>query len=179
MSRFYSFVTFAIVSSESALLIRMWWISERKLHPQEIPHPLYVQNYSTATATCLSLQRWLFSLSIERDLVESDELAKSYIFWSTVEAVERNHILASDKLYQLKALQESGKKLEYLTMARTLPGYGEVVFPHCACDSRKYGRVILSVGESGVKLHACTEDGVLQVVCSSPDESTPRCSAGS
>lgn len=48
-------------------------------------------------------------------------------------------------------------------MARTLPGYGEVVFPHCACDSRKYGRVILSVGETGLKLHACTEDGVSQV----------------
>lgn len=92
-----------------------------------------------------------------------DELAKSYIFWSTVEAVERNHIRAHDKLYQLKALQESGKKLEYLSLARTLPGYAEVVFPHCACDSRKYGRVILSVGETNLKLHACTEDGILQV----------------
>ncbi|XKL66009.1 hypothetical protein PGB90_009429 [Kerria lacca] len=136
---------------------------ERKLHPHEFPHPLYVQNYSTATSTCLSLQKWLFSLSIEKGLVESDELAKLYIFWCAVEAVERNHIHASDKLYQLKALQESGKKLEYLAMARTLPGYGEVVFPHCACDSRKYGRVIISLGELGIKLHACTEDGVLQV----------------
>lgn len=49
-------------------------------------------------------------------------------------------------------------------MARNLPGYGEVVFPHCACDSRKYGRVIISVGASNLKLNACTEDGVLQVI---------------
>ncbi|XP_065220640.1 sorting nexin-27 isoform X2 [Planococcus citri] len=135
---------------------------ERKLHPQEFPHPLYIQNYTTATATCLSLQRWLFSSSIEKELIKNDELAKSYIFWNAIEAVERNHIRANDKLYQLKALQESGKKLEYLAMARTLPGYGEVVFPHCACDSRKYGRVIISIGEAGLKLQACTEDGASQ-----------------
>ncbi|KAK7571089.1 hypothetical protein V9T40_014693 [Parthenolecanium corni] len=135
---------------------------ERKLHSQEFPHPLYVQNYSTATATCLCLQRWFFSLSIEKELTETDELAKSYIFWNAVEAVERNNVRAGDILYQLKALQESGKKNEYLTMARSLPGYGEVVFPHCACDSRKYGRVIISVGASNLKLNACTEDGVLQ-----------------
>ena len=50
-------------------------------------------------------------------------------------------------------------------MVRSLPGYGEVVFPHCACDSRKYGRVIISVGAPSLKLYACTEDGVLQVIC--------------
>lgn len=49
--------------------------------------------------------------------------------------------------------------MEYLKLARELPGYGEVVFPHCACDSRKEGHVIVSVGTEGIKLHACREDG--------------------
>lgn len=47
----------------------------------------------------------------------------------------------------MKALQDAKKAPEYLSLARTLPGYGDVVFPHCGCDSRKEGHVIPAVGE--------------------------------
>lgn len=62
-------------------------------------------------------------------------------------------------MYQLKALQDQTRAVEYLKLARELPGYGEVVFPHCACDSRKEGHVIVSVGSVEIKLQACREDG--------------------
>lgn len=64
-----------------------------------------------------------------------------------VEEVNRNNIRAEGRLYELKALQDAKKASEYLALARTLPGYGDVVFPHCACDSRKEGHVIPAVGE--------------------------------
>lgn len=52
--------------------------------------------------------------------------------------------------------------LQYLKLARELNGYGDVVFPHCACDSRKEGHVIAAVGASAFKLHACKDDGILE-----------------
>lgn len=53
---------------------------ERKLQPNEYPHNLYIQNYSTATSTCLCIRKWLFSISKELTLI-SDTQATSYIFW--------------------------------------------------------------------------------------------------
>lgn len=53
---------------------------ERKLLPMEYPHNLYIQNYSTATSTCLLLRKWIFTLSKEIDLSE-DTLAETFFFW--------------------------------------------------------------------------------------------------
>lgn len=76
--------------------------------------------------------------------------------------MNRGCIHAGERLYQLKALQDNTRATEYLKLARELPGYGEVVFPHCACDSRKGGHVIVAIGSSSLKLHACREDGTLE-----------------
>ncbi|KAJ4447685.1 hypothetical protein ANN_09693 [Periplaneta americana] len=134
---------------------------ERKLQATEYPHNLYIQNYSTATSTCLAVRKWLFSLSRELSLA-SDDQATTFIFWQAVDDVNRGHIRADDRLYQLKALQDASRKNEYLRLARELTGYGEVVFPHCSCDSRKEGHVIASVGAASFKLQACREDGALE-----------------
>ncbi|XP_046677987.1 sorting nexin-27 [Homalodisca vitripennis] len=134
---------------------------ERKLQPTELPHHLYIQNYSTASATCLCVRKVLFSLRAELALA-ADEQAMQYIFWLAVDAVDRGHIRADDRLYQLKALQDSSRKNEYLALARELPGYGEVVFPHCGCDSRKEGHIIACIGINGFRLLACRNDGSLE-----------------
>ncbi|GAB6032423.1 Sorting nexin-27 [Chamberlinius hualienensis] len=134
---------------------------ERKLQPKEFPHNLYIQNYSTATSTCIRLRKWLFSLSRELQL-SSNELMLTYLFWQAVDDVNRGQIHAADKLYELKALQDSSRKTEYLKLARSLDGYGEISFPHCACDSRKDGHVVATVGQKCFKLQACKDDGVLE-----------------
>lgn len=120
--------------------------AERKLQPTEVPHQLYVQNYSTASSTCLIVRRWLFSIDRELSLPPGEQAAK-FIFYQSVDEVNRNNIRADERLYELKALQDAKKASEYLALARTLPGYGDVVFPHCACDSRKEGHVIPALGE--------------------------------
>ncbi|KMQ97925.1 sorting nexin-27 [Lasius niger] len=130
---------------------------ERKLQPHEHPHTLYIQNYSTASATCLAIRRWLFN--VNRPLSEQ---ALTWIFWQTIDEVNRGHITAGERLYQLKALQDASRKHEYLKLARELSGYGDIVFPHCACDSRKEGHVIPAVGTAAFKLHAAKEDGTLE-----------------
>lgn len=45
-------------------------------------------------------------------LIESDSLAATFIFWSTIDEVDRNYITVGDRLYELKALQDSSKKLD-------------------------------------------------------------------
>jgi hypothetical protein len=91
--------------------------SERKLQATEYPHNLYIQNYSTATSTCLAVRKWLFSLSKELSLA-SDDQAMTFIFWQAVDDVNQGHIRADDRLYQLKALQDASRKNE-VTVCRT------------------------------------------------------------
>lgn len=89
---------------------------ERKIQPNEVAHQLYVQNYRTASASCLCIKRWLFNPAIEIRLIESDNLAATFIFWSTIDEVDRNHIIVGDRLYELKALQDSSKKLDVIIL---------------------------------------------------------------
>nr|CAG4636168.1 EOG090X05ZS [Eubosmina coregoni]SVE69795.1 EOG090X05ZS [Eubosmina coregoni] len=134
---------------------------ERKLQVHEIPHNIYIQNYSTASATCLALRRWLFSPQAELALAHND-LISTYLFWQTVDEVNRGHITAGENLYQLKAMQDVNRRTEYLNLARQSSGYGEVVFPHCGCDARKEGHVIPSLGFNSFRLQACKDDGSIQ-----------------
>ncbi|GAB1606124.1 sorting nexin-27-like isoform X1 [Argonauta hians] len=134
---------------------------ERKLQPQELPHNIYIQNYSTATATCIALRKWLFSVSLDMQLGYS-EYVTNLLYCQAVDDISRNLVKAGDRLYELKALQEASKVNEYLKLARRLDSYGEIVFPHCACDCRKEGHVMASIGTRAFRLQACKEDGSIE-----------------
>lgn len=134
---------------------------ERKLQSNEFPHNLYIQNYSTATSTCLAVRKWLFSIDKEIELSE-DPLAESYFYWQAVDDVNKGQIKPGNQLYELKALQDYTKRKEYLALARQLEGYGEISFPYCICDARKVGHVIASISFNSLKLQACKEDGTAE-----------------
>ncbi|CAG0883771.1 unnamed protein product [Cyprideis torosa] len=135
-------------------------LSDQQLDSRRRGLELYLEkNYSTATATCISLKRWLFSPVLEERILEADEKAETYFFWNAVDEVNRGHIDVGNELYHLKALQDVSKKKEYLQGVRNLPGYGEIVFPHCPCDARKEGHVIPVVGCSGFRLKATSSTG--------------------
>lgn len=53
-------------------------------------------------------------------------------------------------------------------MLRTCEGYNEITFPHCSCDSRRKGHVISAISIRHFKLHACTEEGQLEVLPAIP-----------
>ncbi|KAH6937559.1 hypothetical protein HPB50_001712 [Hyalomma asiaticum] len=136
---------------------------ERRLGPNEFPHNLYIQNYSTATSTCLLVRKWLFTTQLEERLAQAYPLAATFFFWQAIDDVNKGQIKPGNKLYELKALQDCSRKMEYLQLARTLEGYGELSFPHCTCDARKDGHVVSTVGIDGLKLQACRDDGTLEV----------------
>lgn len=85
--------------------------TDRKLLPSEYPHNLYIQNFTTASPTCLCIKKWLFSLPRELAL-SVDDHATTFFFWQAVEDVNRGHVRALDRLYQLKALQDASRKNE-------------------------------------------------------------------
>ena len=96
-------------------------LAERKLQVHEVPHNIYIQNYSTASATCLAMRRWLFSPEMEL-LLARDDLISSYFFWQTVDEVNRGHIVAGENLYQLKAMQDVNRRVEVIeTLAESAP----------------------------------------------------------
>ncbi|RWS23388.1 Sorting nexin-27-like protein [Leptotrombidium deliense] len=146
---------------------------ERKLQSNEFPHNLYIQNYSTATSTCLLIKKWIFTIGKEVEL-SKDNIAENFFFWQAVDDVNKGQIKPGNQLYELKALQDSSKRKEvnncctlfhylrlyqYLKLVRSLDGYGEISFPHCMCDARKEGHVIATVGLINLKLQACKDDG--------------------
>lgn len=134
----------------------------RKLAPNEFPHKLYVQNYTSAVpGTCLALRKWLFSFQ-EEELLRDNPLALHYCFHQALDDVKKGFIKTEDKSYQLQKLAEQRKMATYLSLLRTCEGYNEVVFPHCSCDSRRKGHVITAISINHFKLHACTEDGTLE-----------------
>uniref|UniRef100_A0A672YXM7 Sorting nexin 27a n=1 Tax=Sphaeramia orbicularis TaxID=375764 RepID=A0A672YXM7_9TELE len=104
----------------------------RKLAPNEFPHKLYIQNYTSAIpGTCLTMRKWLFTTE-EEILLNDNQLAVNYFFH------------------------------QYLSLLRGCEGYNEIIFPHCSCDSRRKGHVITAISIHHFKLHACTEEGTLE-----------------
>uniref|UniRef100_A0A8C1NUQ0 Sorting nexin 27b n=1 Tax=Cyprinus carpio TaxID=7962 RepID=A0A8C1NUQ0_CYPCA len=134
----------------------------RKLAPNEFPHKLYVQNYTSAVpGTCLTLRKWLFTTE-EEILLSDNELAINYCFHQALDDVKKGFIKVGEKSYQLQKLTEQRKMTMYLSILRTCEGYNEITFPHCSCDSRRKGHVVTAISIRHFKLHACTEDGTLE-----------------
>ena len=52
---------------------------------------------------------------------------------------------------------------QFVELSQTLPGYSTIQFPHCKCDAKKSGHIIMTVSANGLKLKACTEDGQPEV----------------
>lgn len=59
----------------------------RKLAPNEFPHKLYVQNYTSAVpGTCLTVRKWLFTTE-EEILLNDNDLAVTYFFHQVGELI--------------------------------------------------------------------------------------------
>ena len=54
--------------------------AERKLRADELVHPIYIGNYTSASASSIAIRRWLFSPARELALCAGSRLALSYFF---------------------------------------------------------------------------------------------------
>ena len=143
---------------------------ERKLRPNEQPYLINAQNLHNSSSssggskmsTCIRMKKWYFSLKTESLLAKNAQTLK-YLFHQAVEDFEREQIKMPDNYpIDLNFFKENSRYLDYLKHVYKFEGYGELVFPHCPCDSRKNGHVVVVIGASGFKLAACTREGELE-----------------
>jgi len=131
---------------------------ERKLEDTEFPHSIYVKTYKQSDSR-LVLRKWIFTLTKEVEMNE-DEVAVNILYWQAVEDIRKSRIkIPDDQVSYVKELQQSKNKISFLDAIRNFDGYCSIRFPHCMCDARKDGPVLLTVSLTNVKLKACTDDG--------------------
>ena len=100
---------------------------ERKLSSDECPFAIYVANFSTASATCLLLKPFVFSM-MEIEKMTSDLNMLDLIFYQAVQDVDQGRIKATSVIGKLKYLEDSGKKLEVKIKIQLLRARFVIVF---------------------------------------------------
>ncbi len=82
-------------------------------------------------------------------------------FFQAVDQLSHSESLTVDQRSALKAFD----KIEYIKYAQTFTDiYNTITFPLCPCSSRKdNGCVILSLNSTRLRLHACSDDGKLDL----------------
>lgn len=129
---------------------------ERKLRPDDIPYSIHVQNYNT-NRLLFRMKKWYFNLRIETVLAKNNQTLQ-YLFHQAIEDVERNQITFPDDI-DIEFFRQNNRYIDYLRNISKLDGYGEMVFPHCPCNSRKQGHIIVVLCSSCLKLEACSREG--------------------
>lgn len=134
---------------------------ERLMHPKEVPHVVFVHNFQTGGPSPIQLRPWVFTPWKIIQLCETNETFAEMLFWTTVHDIDRGVLKIADR--ELKLLlcnhQTSRNINDFLSLAQTIPGFGDVYFPFCRTDAKKNGMVIPQVGFTGLKLTATNEDG--------------------
>jgi sorting nexin-27 len=135
---------------------------ERKLRPNEQLYLIYMQNFTNKNTTCIRMKKWYFNLKCESQLAKNTQTLK-YLFHQAVEDFDREQIKMPENYeIDLNFFKENNRYLDYLKNVYKFDGYGETVFPHCPCDSRKNGHVIVIVSSACFKLAACSSEGELE-----------------
>ncbi|ESO00935.1 hypothetical protein HELRODRAFT_192487 [Helobdella robusta] len=133
---------------------------ERKLDDNEKPHALYIGNYNTSSVTCISLNRCVYSIGRERNILFKDPTAVDILYHLAVAQLDNEEIsVSTTQTSELKALKDSNNTIKFIEYCQGLPNYACKIFPHCKCDARKDGHVITCVGLKGISLQACTANG--------------------
>ncbi|XP_057303396.1 sorting nexin-27-like [Hydractinia symbiolongicarpus] len=131
---------------------------ERKLEDAEFPHRI-ITKYAQSNDSHLALRKWIFTVSRELKLTE-DTKALNLIYGQAIDDIRKGLVLPGDQIQNIKELKSSNNIKEFLDVARTLVGYGTVKFPHCKCDARKEGHVIVTFSITHMSLNACSTDGI-------------------
>lgn len=121
----------------------------------------------------VKIRKWIFSIDQEKEILRKDPDLEKCLFQQAVSDVKQNMIKVSGRTQaQLKMLASQEKHSDYLDTVGQSGDYNHISFPHCACDSRKKGHVIVVASFESFKLYACSEEGELenQVIDFSWDE---------
>ena len=134
---------------------------EAPLSKDEKPLELHVQSYNESGTLKFAFKKFLFSNKLENQIAE-DSACLNILHQEAVQDLANKKFDTTGKEIELKRTQHITTQKEFLEVVQTCPGYNTIVFPHCACDSRKDGHVILSVSFHKISIQACSLDGIKQ-----------------
>lgn len=110
-----------------------------------------------------AIRKWIFNIKQEQLLLATTDHLKKLLTGLAFTDVKNGTIQVSSRQGpQLKLFASQDKHNEYLECVSKAGDYSSVTFPHCACDSRKQGHVIVRISFDHFKLFACTEDGHME-----------------
>lgn len=109
------------------------------------------------------MKKWYINTRVESVLAKNPHTLK-YLFYQALDDLDQNRIKTpTDYPTDLTFLRENHRYLELLRHVSKFDGYGDLIFPHCPCDSRKSGgHVILELSSLGMRLRACSPEGELE-----------------
>ena len=125
------------------------------------PVDMYIQIYNSENRQPIKFvfKKFLFSPKIEDELMESVNVLP-VLYQEAIMMMDKLDI--SGKEIELNRNQHTSTCREFVKIAQSCPGYNEISFPHCQCDSRQDGHVILTLSAEKISIRACTVDGERQ-----------------
>eukprot|EP00116_Pleurobrachia_bachei_P000886 sb/3461148/ len=129
--------------------------------PSEKPNNLLVNNHNELNKLKLSFRKLLLSPEVEASML-GDTAALEILYNQAVSDYTSGLFDSTGKEIELNRTNHVTTQADFVRVAQTCPGYNGVEFPHCACDSRKDGHVILSVSRDRITIQACSKSGEKQ-----------------
>lgn len=106
------------------------------------------------------IRKWVFSPTVEREMFSNPQAMK-LLFDQAVSDIE-DDILSVPKEVSDKMKDFEDNPQKFLKGLGKLDSYNKVTFPHCPCDARKNGHIIVSLSKEGIALKACSNEGVAE-----------------
>uniref|UniRef100_A0A0N5A557 Sorting nexin-27 n=1 Tax=Parastrongyloides trichosuri TaxID=131310 RepID=A0A0N5A557_PARTI len=134
----------------------------RLLNDEEMPHFIYIHNYSSVAVSSVSFRKFIFNIEEEKRLCEENDIFKQLCFYQTINDIDKGILNPKDRTFQLKSLQSTDKIDEYLEVARMLEGYNKITFPES--ESNFKSKVILTISFDKLKFDFVEPEKISQII---------------
>lgn len=150
------------MASKPCICLKKWYINTRiestlAKNPQTLKFIFYQVNNRSRYSTLFCYH------IINRSIYRKCNLIKQ-TNKKALDDLDRGQIKPPvDYPTDLTFLRENSRHLELLRHVCKFDGYGDLIFPHCPCDSRKSGgHVRLELASLLLRLRACSREGDLE-----------------
>uniref|UniRef100_A0A0N5CHG2 Sorting nexin-27 n=1 Tax=Strongyloides papillosus TaxID=174720 RepID=A0A0N5CHG2_STREA len=134
----------------------------RLLGDEEMPHYIYIHNYSSIAVSSISFRKLIFNIEEERRLCKRSDLFKQLCYYQVINDIDKGILNTKDRTIQLRSIQSIDRIDEYLETARKLDDYNKITFPES--ESNFKSKVILTISYDKVKIDFSEPEKVSQII---------------
>ncbi|KAL0102996.1 hypothetical protein PUN28_018357 [Cardiocondyla obscurior] len=126
---------------------------------QEFESPFITYKYMNSEAARIILRKSYWDSTYDVELL-NDPVTLNLLYIQAAAEIRSGWILVTKEVHcQLKNLEKSGNKKEYLNIARHLKYYGYIQFAPCYCDyPERNSRVLLAIGGNELNLRVLSPE---------------------